>query len=233
MSEYKERASIYNLIGSPKGHIAFEEGGRLTNMVRQKPFSIILLDEVEKAHPDVLDIFIQVFDEGRLTDNEDRPCDFTNTIIIMTSNLGMDLKRQGQMGFTSAEASSKAWMGAVEGFFRPEFLNRIDKILVFNPLSKDGLKRIFQLLLSKVQEALAKKNVELNVTDEAINLLIGTCDLNYGARPLRRAIEEYISEPLSKKLLAEEIRDGDAVTVSEEKGQIKFTVKRIKNNVER
>jgi len=226
MSEYKERASIYNLIGSPRGHIAYEEGGRLTNMVRQKPFSIILLDEIEKAHPDVHDLFLQVFDEGRLTDQEDRPCDFTNTIIIMTSNLGMDLKRQGQMGFTGTEASSKAWRGALEEFFRPEFLNRIDKILVFNPLSKDDLKRIFQLLLSNVKKALAEKNVVLDVTDGVIDRLIGSCDPNYGARPLRRAIEEYISEPLSKKLLAEEIQEGDAVLVSEEKGQLEFTVKR-------
>jgi len=227
MSEYKERVSIYNIIGPPGGYVGYEEGGRLTNLVRRKPFSIILLDEIEKAHPDVHDLFLQVFGEGRLRDREERPCDFTNTIIIMTSNLGMDLKRQAQMGFTSAEASSGAWRKALEEFFRPEFLNRIDKILLFKPLSKDDLKRIFQLMLKKVKNALAEKEVELNVTDGAIDLLIGTCDLNYGARPLKRAIEEYISEPLSKKLLAEEVRAGDAVLVSEIKGQLKFTVKHI------
>jgi len=228
MSEYKERHAISKIIGSPPGYIGFESGGRLTNMVRQKPFSIIILDEIEKAHPDIHDLFLQVFDVGRLTDREEKPADFTNTIIIMTSNLGMDLKRQGRIGFRGTgepEAQTSAWKDELERFFRPEFLNRIDEILVFNPLSMEDLRKIARILLKKVKKRLASKNIELVVTDEAINFMIGTCDLNYGARPLRRAIENFISEPISEKLLAEEIREGDIVTVTEEQGKLKFITK--------
>lgn len=228
MSEYKERHAISKIIGSPPGYIGFERGGRLTNLVRQKPFSIIVLDEIEKAHPDIHDLFLQVFDNGRLTDREEKPADFTNTIIIMTSNLGMDLKRQGRIGFRGTgepEAQTSAWKDELERFFRPEFLNRIDEILVFNPLSMDDLRKISRILLKKVKKRLASKNIELAVTDKAINFMIGTCDLNYGARPLRRAIENFISEPISEKLLAEEIREGDIVTVTEEQGKLKFITK--------
>lgn len=228
MSEYKERHTVSKIIGSPLGYIGFESGGRLTNMVRQKPFSIIVLDEIEKAHPDIHDLFLQVFDAGRLTDREEKPADFTNTIIIMTSNLGMDLKRQGRIGFRGTgepEAQTSGWKDALERFFRPEFLNRIDEILVFNPLSMENLRKISRILLKKVKKRLESKNIELIVTDEAINFMIGTCDLNYGARPLRRAIENFISEPISEKLLTEEIREGDIVTVTEEQGKLKFITK--------
>jgi ATP-dependent Clp protease ATP-binding subunit ClpC len=228
MSEYKERHTVSKIIGSPPGYVGFESGGRLTNMVRQKPFSLIVLDEIEKAHPDIHDLFLQVFDAGRLTDREEKPADFTNTIIIMTSNLGMDLKRQGKIGFRGKdepEAQTSGWKDALERFFRPEFLGRIDEILVFNPLSADDLRKISRILLKKVKKRLASKNIELVVTDEAINFMIGTCDLNYGARPLRRAIENFISEPISEKLLTEEIREGDIVTVTEEQGKLKFTTK--------
>ena len=228
MSEYKESHTISKIIGAPDGYVGFERGGRLTNMVRQKPFSIIVLDEIEKAHPDVHDLFLQVFDYGRLSDREEKPADFTNTIIIMTSNLGMDLKRQERIGFRATdepEAQTSAWKDELERFFRPEFLNRIDEILVFHLLSMDDLRKISRLLLNKVKKRLASKNIELAVTDEAIDFLIETCDLNYGARPLRRAIENFISEPISEKLLAGEIREGDVVTVTEEQGKLKFITK--------
>lgn len=227
MSEYKERGSIYNIIGAPVGYVGYEEGGRLTNMVRRRPYSIILLDEIEKAHPEVIDLFLQVFDEGRLTDREGRVCNFTNTIIIMTSNLGMDLKQYQQMGFkVSSKADTRAWEEALEEFFRPEFLNRIDKILVFNPLSRNDLRQIAHLMLNKQKKRLMQKyRVTLKVTDEAIEFLVENCDLNYGARPLRRAIEDYVLEPLSEKLLAEEIQEGDTVVVFEENKTLKFDIK--------
>ncbi|UOY91450.1 ATP-dependent protease ATP-binding subunit ClpC [Ectobacillus sp. JY-23] len=219
MSEYMEKHSTSRLVGSPPGYVGYEEGGQLTEKVRRKPYSVILLDEVEKAHPDVFNILLQVLEDGRLTDSKGRTVDFRNTIVIMTSNVGADtLKRSKHMGFNVqdegrdyADMKGKV-MDELKKAFRPEFLNRIDEIIVFHPLEKKHIKEIVSLMANQLQKRLVEQEIELEITDEALSALADKgFDAEYGARPLRRAIQKHVEDRLSEELLKGAIEKGQKV----------------------
>jgi ATP-dependent Clp protease ATP-binding subunit ClpC len=210
MSEYMEKHSVSKLIGAPPGYVGYEEGGQLTERVRRTPYSVILLDEVEKAHPDVYNILLQVFEDGQLTDGLGNTVDFRNTILIMTSNLGArHLQKRATMGFQSAaeEGSAKSLddlvLSEVKRVFNPEFLNRLDEIILFNPLGDEELLRIIDLLVGQTNDTLIHRQVQIVLTPEARQwLLEKTCgDRSYGARPLRRALQKYVEDPLSEALI--------------------------------
>jgi ATP-dependent Clp protease ATP-binding subunit ClpC len=210
MSEYMEKHSVSKLIGAPPGYVGYEEGGQLTERVRRTPYSVILLDEIEKAHPDVYNILLQVFEDGQLTDGLGNTVDFRNTIIILTSNLGArQLQKQSGLGFASKEIESMAKsqddmvMSEVRRVFNPEFLNRLDEVILFNSLSDDDLLRIIDLLVGQINETLVHRQVQIALTPEARQwILEKTCsDRNYGARPLRRALQKYVEDPLSEALI--------------------------------
>ncbi|MDG4657836.1 ATP-dependent protease ATP-binding subunit ClpC [Ectobacillus antri] len=219
MSEYMEKHSTSRLVGSPPGYVGYEEGGQLTEKVRRKPYSVILLDEVEKAHPDVFNILLQVLEDGRLTDSKGRTVDFRNTIVIMTSNVGADtLKRSKHMGFNVqdegrdyADMKGKV-MDELKKAFRPEFLNRIDEIIVFHPLEKKHIKEIVSLMANQLKKRLVEQEIELEITDEALSALADKgFDAEYGARPLRRAIQKHVEDRLSEELLKGAIEKGQKV----------------------
>jgi len=210
MSEYMEKHSVSKLIGAPPGYVGYEEGGQLTERVRRTPYSVILLDEIEKAHPDVYNILLQVFEDGQLTDGLGNTVDFRNTIIILTSNLGArQLQKQSGLGFASKEIESVAKsqddmvMSEVKRVFNPEFLNRLDEVILFNSLSDNDLLRIIDLLVGQINETLVHRQVQIALTPEARQwILEKTCgDRNYGARPLRRALQKYVEDPLSEALI--------------------------------
>jgi ATP-dependent Clp protease ATP-binding subunit ClpC len=210
MSEYMEKHSVSKLIGAPPGYVGYEEGGQLTERVRRTPYSVILLDEVEKAHPDVYNILLQVFEDGQLTDGLGNTVDFRNTILIMTSNLGArHLQKRATMGFQSAaeEGTAKSLdelvLSEVKRVFNPEFLNRLDEIILFNPLADEDLLRIIDLLVGMTNDTLIHRQVQISLTPEARQwLLEKTCgDRSYGARPLRRALQKYVEDPLSEALI--------------------------------
>src|SRR5262249_32529127 len=221
MSEYMEKHNVSRLIGAPPGYIGYEEGGQLTEKIRRRPYSVVLLDEIEKAHPDVWNMLLQIMEEGRLTDNVGRVIDFKNTILIMTTNIGAAeiTGKGGGFGFSRRdEQASYAKMKetlktVMEQNFRPEFLNRVDDIIVFRSLTKDDLKNIIGIEMSKVYKRLAEKNLTLVLTDEAKALLIekGT-NTAFGARPLRRAIEHFLEDPLAESLLNGAFAGKDTVT---------------------
>jgi len=205
-----EKHSVSKLIGAPPGYVGYEEGGQLTERVRRTPYSVILLDEIEKAHPDVYNILLQVFEDGQLTDGLGNTVDFRNTILIMTSNLGArHLQKRSTMGFQSAaeEGTTKSMdelvLGEVKRVFNPEFLNRLDEIILFNPLGDEELLRIIDLLVGQINDTLIHRQVQIVVTPEARQwILEKTCgDRNYGARPLRRALQKYVEDPLSEALI--------------------------------
>ena len=213
------------LIGAPPGYVGYEEGGYLTEAVRRRPYSLILLDEVEKAHPDVFNILLQVLDDGRLTDGQGRTVDFRNTVIVMTSNLGSH-QIQELSGDDSPEAYTQmkaAVMGVVQAHFRPEFINRLDDIVVFHPLDKAQIKQIARIQLHGLEKRLGERNLKLDVSDKALELLgnVGF-DPVYGARPLRRAVQSQIENPLAQKILAGDFVGGDTVKVDTEGGQLVF-----------
>jgi ATP-dependent Clp protease ATP-binding subunit ClpC len=222
MSEYMEKHNVSRLIGAPPGYIGYEEGGQLTEKIRRRPYSVVLLDEIEKAHPDVWNMLLQIMEEGRLTDNVGRVIDFKNTILIMTTNIGAAeiTGKTGGFGFTRRdEQTSYSKMKetlkiVMEQNFRPEFLNRVDDIIVFRSLIPEDLKRIIDIELSKVMKRLKEKNLTLVLTDEARDLLIekGT-SLDFGARPLRRAIEHHLEDPLSEELLKGAFTGKDTIHV--------------------
>ncbi len=227
MSEYMEKHSVSRLIGAPPGYVGYDEGGQLTEPVRKKPYSVVLLDEFEKAHPDVFNILLQVLDEGRLTDNKGRIANFKNTIIIMTSNIGSDLIQENFNGVESADlkavyATTKLEvMQRLQQTVRPEFLNRIDEVTMFEPLTRSNLKEIAGLQIVKLQERLALQDITMTVSDEALGLIADEgYDPQYGARPIKRLIQKDIINLLSKKLLANEIRSGSAFEVVVEKGEL-------------
>jgi len=210
MSEFMEKHSVSKLIGSPPGYVGYEEGGQLTERIRRAPYSVILLDEIEKAHPDIFNILLQVFEDGQLTDGLGNTVDFKNTIIIMTSNIGArHLQRRSHLGFQSASegtAEKKAEelvMSEVKRLFNPEFLNRLDETIVFNALTEDDLLRILDLMVGTINQNLAPKNISVTVSPAAANwILVKTCgDRSYGARPLRRALQKYVEDPLSEALI--------------------------------
>jgi ATP-dependent Clp protease ATP-binding subunit ClpB len=223
MSEFQERHSVARLIGAPPGYVGYEEGGYLTELVRRKPYSLILLDEVEKAHPDVFNVLLQVLDDGRMTDGQGRTVDFKNTVIVMTSNLGSH-KIQQMTDAGEGEALIKiAVMAEVKSNFRPEFVNRIDEIVVFHPLAEAQIADIAKIQLKALEARLAKLDVKLTVTDAALKAVAAAgFDPVYGARPLKRAIQQQIENPLAKELLAGKYAAGDAVKVGATGGEITF-----------
>jgi ATP-dependent Clp protease ATP-binding subunit ClpC len=221
MSEYMEKFSVSRLIGAPPGYVGYEDSGALTKAVRRRPYSVVLLDEIEKAHPDVFNILLQVLDEGHLTDNYGRVIDFKNTVLIMTSNLGArDITKGGGLGFQAQDPKSSYEVMRdkvrleVERAFNPEFLNRVDDVIVFHPLSKAEIGEIVHILLGEVRQRLEQEELSLRFTDEAIAFLVDKgYDEKFGARPLKRAIQRYLEDPLSEKILTAEFAHGDEVEV--------------------
>ena len=224
MSEYMESHSTSKLIGSPPGYVGYDDAGQLTEKVKRKPYSIILLDEIEKAHPDVFNILLQVLDDGKLTDSQGNTVNFENTIIIMTSNAGSNLNTNS-IGFGKQSVDNGKINSALKELFRPEFLNRVDEIVTFDSLTSNELLQIIDLLLKHTDEALANKDIKLSVTASAKKYVLekGT-DLKYGARPLRRAIQKYIEDEIAEMLLRSEVMPGQTVKVDCKKDELKFTV---------
>ena len=211
MSEYSEKHSVARLVGAPPGYVGYEQGGQLTEAVRRRPYSVVLLDEVEKAHSDVFDVLLQVLDDGRLTDGQGRTVDFRNAILVMTSNLGSQLIADPTV---PDSAKPDAVLSVVRGHFKPEFLNRLDDLVVFDALSTEDLSRIVDIQVAALARRLAGRRLTLDVTDAAREWLAMTgFDPVYGARPLRRLVQATIGDRLARGLLAGEIRDGDTVTV--------------------
>ncbi len=220
MSEYMEKFSVSRLIGAPPGYVGYEESGVLTKAVRRRPYSVVLLDEIEKAHPDVFNILLQVLDEGRLTDNYGRTIDFRNTVIIMTSNVGaQDIHSGSGLGFHAGggmdyDRIKEQVNDEVENTFQPEFLNRLDDIIVFHPLTKEQIGEIVHIMLREVKERLREEELSIRVTDEAVRFLVEEgYDQKFGARPLKRTIQRYIEDPLSEKILMAEFAEGDEILV--------------------
>jgi len=227
MSEFMEKHSVARLIGAPPGYVGYEEGGYLTELVRRKPYSVILLDEVEKAHPDVFNILLQVLDDGRLTDGQGRTVDFSNTVVIMTSNMGSDIIQSmaSESGTHEGyEAMKAAVMEIVSTHFRPEFINRIDDSVVFRPLTKEDIRQIAAIQLSMLGKRLAENDLSIEFTDAALDMLGEEgFDPVYGARPLKRVIQSKVENPLAQKLLGGEFAPGDKIVADVENGQIVFT----------
>ncbi|MCH2154207.1 MAG: AAA family ATPase, partial [Phycisphaerales bacterium] len=237
MSEYMEKHTVSRLVGAPPGYVGYEEGGQLTEQIRRRPYAVLLLDEVEKAHPDVFNMLLQIMEEGRLTDSFGRKVDFRNTILIMTSNIGAEIIKGGQsFGFGKREEvqdydSMKAsLMGEVEKFFRPEFINRLDDTIVFRPLAKDDLYHIIDIELEKVAERIRAKGMDLVLDDKAKDFLIEKgYNPDFGARPLRRAISSYVEDPLAEALLGGEYESGQKLLLTREDDvdHLKFTSEEI------
>ncbi|MCS7233012.1 MAG: ATP-dependent Clp protease ATP-binding subunit [Synergistetes bacterium] len=220
MSEYMEKHSVARLIGAPPGYVGYEEGGQLTEAVRRRPYSVILFDEIEKAHPDVFNILLQILEDGRLTDGKGRTVDFRNTVVIMTSNVGAEyIRSQSSLGFTKTEEEDfervkEKIMDTVKRTFRPEFINRLDEIIVFKMLKQEEIKKIVDIMIGKVNERLREQKMEIEVTDKAKEFLVKVgYDPIYGARPLRRAIQRYIEDPISEAILKGEFKEGDGIIV--------------------
>jgi ATP-dependent Clp protease ATP-binding subunit ClpB len=235
MSEYMEKHAVARLIGAPPGYVGYEEGGQLTEQVRRRPYAVILFDEIEKAHPDVFNVLLQIMDDGRLTDGKGRVVDFKNTIIIMTSNLGSAyLQAEGLRSERDFEDASKQVMNTLHGHFKPEFLNRVDDIIIFRPLGKEQLVKIVELRLEDVRRLLADRKISLELTDAARELLFTEgFDPSFGARPLKRAIQKLIQDPLALKILDGEVLHGDHIVVDAKKGKMQFGVsKRVGELVE-
>src|SRR3984957_1160168 len=238
MSEYMEKHAVSRLVGSPPGYIGYDEGGQLTEAVRRKPYSVLLLDEIEKAHPDVFNILLQILEDGRLTDAQGRTVDFRHAIVIMTSNIGAsEIARNTPLGFAVSddetgityEDMKNRIMGELKKVFRPEFLNRIDDVIVFHKLQKDEIKQIVELLLHRIRHSMAERELQLDLTEEAKDLLVEKgWDPAMGARPLRRAIQRYIEDPLADFVLAKELPAGSTVVVDPapegEPGEVRLTI---------
>ena len=228
MSEYMEKHSVARLIGAPPGYVGYEEGGQLTEQVRRRPYAVVLFDEIEKAHPDVFNVLLQMMDDGRLTDGRGRVVDFKNTIIIMTSNIGSSfLHAEGLRSEAEFEQASQQVMNQLHAHFRPEFLNRVDDIIVFRPLGKEQLVKIIELRLEDVRRLLADRKISLELTDAAKDLLFTQgYDPTFGARPLKRAIQKLVQDPLALKILDGEILHGDHLIIDADKkaGRMKFEV---------
>ena len=224
MSEYMESHSTSKLIGSPPGYVGYDDAGQLTEKVKRNPYSIVLLDEIEKAHPDVFNILLQVLDDGRLTDAQGNTVSFENTIIIMTSNAGSNLNTNS-IGFGGAQVSNNAIMNALKDTFRPEFLNRVDEIVVFKQLSNEELVQIVDLMLEDTRKSLSDKDIKMIISDEAKKYLLGKgTDIKYGARPLRRAIQRYLEDELSDMILKSELMNGNTVNVDFKDEKLSFEV---------
>jgi ATP-dependent Clp protease ATP-binding subunit ClpB len=220
MSEFMEKHSVSRLIGAPPGYVGYDEGGSLTEAVRRRPYQVVLFDEVEKAHPDVFNVLLQVLDDGRLTDGQGRTVDFRNTLIIMTSNLGADILA-GQPAGEPADAVRDDVMAIVRRAFRPEFLNRLDEILLFQRLDRRNMEGIVEIQLGRLRKLLEDRNVELELDASALRWLADTgYDPVYGARPLKRVIQRSLQNPLANRILEGTVRDGDTVQVTARDGRL-------------
>jgi len=226
-----EKFNVSRLVGAPPGYVGYEEGGQLTEKVRRKPYAVVLLDEIEKAHPDVFNLLLQVLEEGRLTDAFGRKVDFKNTILIMTSNIGAEmLKKQGSIGFRSAEKESESYkdmktrlLEAVKKVFKPEFLNRVDDVIVFRSLTKNELQKIVDLELKDVQERLKEQDVLLELTAKAKDFLIEKgFDKTFGARPLKRTIQRFLEDPLAEEIISGKLKGGGNVKVEQKGDHLDF-----------
>lgn len=230
MSEYMEPHSVAKLIGAPPGYVGYDEGGQLTEQVRRKPYSVVLFDEIEKAHPEVLNALLQILDDGRLTDNQNRTTSFRNTIIIMTSNVGAGQAKIKSLGFgaenpeESLEETKKVYMSALKKSFKPEFINRIDTVCVFNSLTKENLKEIAKILIKNLNSRLEAQEITLNISDKALDFIIeNACgDSEYGARPLKRYIQKQIEDELAEKLLSGALKEKSVIFVDVKKGVLTF-----------
>ena len=219
MSEYMEKHSVSRLIGAPPGYVGYEEGGQLSETVRRRPYSVVLFDEVEKAHPDVFNVLLQVLDDGRITDGQGRTVDFRNTVLIMTSNIGS----QAIQDESNSEQREAVVRSSLKEFFRPEFINRIDEIVIFDRLRHEDLDRIVLLQVKRVIDRLARQNIILQVEDAAVRVLASAgYDPVFGARPLKRAIQKHLLDPLSLEVLEGKWKDGDSIRATEQGGKIVF-----------
>jgi ATP-dependent Clp protease ATP-binding subunit ClpB len=226
MSEYMERHTVARLIGAPPGYIGYDEGGQLTEAVRRKPYSVILFDEIEKAHPDVFNALLQILDDGRLTDSQGRVVDFKNTVIIMTSNIGSaDLLEGIDAEGHIAEGARRRVMAALKQHFRPEFLNRIDATVLFKPLTREEIGRIVELLLEEVRGRLASRRIEITLAEEARRFIAAEgFDPVYGARPLKRFLQRELETRLGRLIIAGEVPDGSHVTVDVAGGELTLSI---------
>jgi ATP-dependent Clp protease ATP-binding subunit ClpB len=223
MSEFMEKHSVARLIGAPPGYVGYEEGGYLTELVRRKPYAVILLDEIEKAHPDVFNVLLQVLDDGRMTDGQGRTVDFKNTVIVMTSNLGSHQIQQMTTDGSDQQVIKIAVMAEVKTHFRPEFVNRIDEIVVFQPLAEQQIAAIAKIQLKSLEQRLAKLDIRMTVSEAALKAVATAgFDPVYGARPLKRAIQQQIENPLAREILAGAYGPGDLVKVGATGGEITF-----------
>ena len=227
MSEYMEKHSVSRLVGAPPGYVGYDEGGQLTEAVRRKPYSVVLFDEIEKAHPDVFNILLQLLDDGRLTDNQGRTVDFKNTIVIMTSNIGsMSLIENIRADGTIDETVKEQVKNEMKNYFRPEFLNRIDDIVVFSPLTEAQVGQIISLSLKSLEKRLADRDISLVLSDEGRDFIAKEAyDPNYGARPVNRYIQKYIETELAAKIIRGDIVDGNTVTITANADGLDFEVK--------
>ncbi|MBZ0270157.1 AAA family ATPase, partial [bacterium] len=226
MSEYQEKHSVARLVGAPPGYVGYEEGGQLTEAVRRKPYSVVLFDEIEKAHPDVFHTLLQLLDDGRLTDAQGRTVSFRNTVVLMTSNIGSPYLLEGiTPDGVIAEGARAHVMDELRSHFRPEFLNRIDEVVLFKPLLEGEIERIVELLLAGVRARLAQSRIELTVTDEARRFIAREgYDPVYGARPLQRYLRRHVETPLARRVLERSVTDGSTVVVDAADGELTFEV---------
>lgn len=227
MSEYMEKHAVSKLIGSPPGYVGYDDAGQLTEKIRRKPYSVILLDEIEKAHPDVFNIFLQILDDGRIADSHGKIVNFENTIIVMTTNAGSEFN-SNMTGFArDTEITLKDNVEkSLKEFFRPEFLNRIDDIVVFKPLKTEELRQIIDLMLKNITDKLKEKNATLIVSDDAKELILEKgYDVKYGARPLKRAIQTLIEDKLAKLALTGEIKENSVITATRNGDELTLTIK--------
>jgi len=230
MSEYMEKFNVSRLVGSPPGYVGYEEGGQLSEKVRRRPYSVVLFDEIEKAHPDVMNMLLQILEDGHLTDSVGRKIDFRNCVIIMTSNIGADMVRKaGGLGFTPSKEAHKyddmksKLLEEAKRVFKPEFMNRLDDIIVFRSLNKPDMTRIVHLEVAKVKSRLKYKDVEIVLLPAATDFLIEKgYDPQFGARPLRRAVEKYLQDPLAEELLRGHIKPSETIEVSVADGKLTF-----------
>src|SRR5665647_514018 len=230
MSEYMEKHTASRLTGAPPGYVGYDEGGQLTEQVRRRPYSVVLFDEIEKAHPDVFNALLQILDDGRLTDGKGRTVDFKNTVVIMTSNIGGNVISKHRLGFAAEgeelghEDMEKRLLDELRKAFRPEFLNRVDEIIVFDPLSREQLTEVVDLLLTHLRELVKGQGMTLEVSEAAEEYVVEQgYDVEYGARPLKRAIQRLVENPLSSAVLRGEFEEGDTVKVDLVDGSLAFT----------
>jgi ATP-dependent Clp protease ATP-binding subunit ClpB len=226
MSEYMEKHAVARLIGAPPGYVGYEEGGQLTEAVRRRPYSVILFDEIEKAHTDVFNVLLQILDDGRLTDSQGHVVDFKNTVNIMTSNIGSQqiLEFKGRTDSEAYEAMKESVLAELRRHFRPEFLNRVDDIVVFHSLTEEDLKQILEIQLQRLRARLSERHISIELTTEAAKHLAREgYDPVYGARPLKRAIQKELETPIGRLLLQSQIRDGQRVVVDWRDGEFTFT----------